>query len=100
MDADDAEAILHAEGCGPPRRWGNGPGDRYGRHDHADHKVLFCLWGSIRFHLDDRDVELGPGDRLDLPAGTPHAASVGPSGCECVEGYRSASTPGRRQSSP
>jgi Cupin domain len=92
MDAADAFRILEEEGVGPPGRWGNGPGDRYGRHDHPYHKVLFCLEGSITFHLADRDVELGPGDRLDLPAGTPHAATVGPSGCRCIEGARPAAT--------
>ena len=30
----------------------------------------------------------GPGDRLDLDPGTEHAATVGPSGCECVEAFR------------
>jgi quercetin dioxygenase-like cupin family protein len=90
MDADEAIGVIEAEGAGPARRWRNGPGDRYGRHDHRAHKVLFCVSGSIVFHLADRDVELAPGDRLDLPAGTPHAATVGPTGCECVEGYRRA----------
>jgi quercetin dioxygenase-like cupin family protein len=90
MDADEAIGIIEQEGAGPTRRWGDGPGDRYGRHIHGDQKVLFCLSGSIVFHLNDRDVELGPGDRLDLPAGTPHSATVGPTGCECVEGYRRA----------
>jgi quercetin dioxygenase-like cupin family protein len=91
MDAVAAIAILTDEGCTSPRRWGNGPGDRYGRHDHGYDKVLFCLEGSIVFHLDDRDVELQAGDRLDIPAGTAHAATVGPSGCACIEG----STPPR-----
>ncbi len=27
------------------------------------------------------------GDRLDLPAGTRHAATVGPAGCECLEAW-------------
>jgi quercetin dioxygenase-like cupin family protein len=86
MDADAAIAILDDEGCTSPRRWSKGPGDRYGRHDHGYHKVLFCLEGSIVFHLDDRDVELQAGDRLDIPAGTAHAATVGASGCACIEG--------------
>ncbi len=86
MDASAAAAILSDEGCTSPRRWSNGPGDRYGRHDHDYHKVLFCLEGSIVFHLDDRDVELRAGDRLDIPAGTAHAATVGPAGCACIEG--------------
>jgi quercetin dioxygenase-like cupin family protein len=88
MDPEHALAVLRAEGCSEPRRWSNGPGDRYGRHDHPYHKVLFCLEGSIVFHLEDRDVELERGDRLDLAAGISHAATVGPSGCTCVEGAR------------
>jgi len=47
--------------------------------------VLFCLEGSIVFHTDDGDVELQAGDRLDLAAGTKHAATVGSNGCRCVE---------------
>ena len=86
--AADALDAFRAEGCSAPRSWANGPGDRYGRHDHAYHKVLFCLAGSIAFHLDDGDVELTAGDRLDLEPGTPHAATVGPEGCECVEASR------------
>ena len=84
----DALETLTAEGCSAPRRWGNGPGDTYGRHAHGYHKVLFCLSGSIVFHIDDDDVELRVGDRLDLEPGTEHAATVGPDGVECVEASR------------
>jgi quercetin dioxygenase-like cupin family protein len=80
-----ALATFEAEGCSAPRFWGNRPGDRYGRHDHTFHKVLFCLSGSIVFHTDESDVELTVGDRLDLEPGTSHSATVGPEGCECVE---------------
>jgi Cupin domain len=80
--------MFRAEGCSAPRSWGNGPGDAYGRHTHAFHKVLFCLGGSITFHLDDEDLVLGPGDRLDIEPETEHAATVGPSGCSCVEASR------------
>lgn len=85
--------MFETEGCDAPRSWGNGPGDRYGRHDHRSHKVLFCLEGSIVFHTDDGDVELTAGDRLDLPAGTAHAATVGPDGCACIEAYRNGGRP-------
>jgi mannose-6-phosphate isomerase-like protein (cupin superfamily) len=83
-----ALAAFEAEGCSPPRFWGNGPGETYGRHEHGYHKVLFCLGGSVVFHLDDGDVSLGAGERLDVPPGTAHAATVGPAGCECVEASR------------
>jgi hypothetical protein len=83
----DALAAFAEEGCSAPRSWGNGPGDVYGAHEHAQDKVLFCLSGSIVFHLADGDVPLGAGDRLDLPAGTRHGATVGSDGCECVEAW-------------
>ena len=82
---DDALAAMRAEGCSAPRHWGNAPGDRYGAHAHDYDKVLYCLEGSITFHTDDGDVTLTEGDRLDIPAGTRHAATVGPAGCACVE---------------
>ena len=66
--------------------WSNGPNDRYPRHLHRYTKILYCVSGSIDFTLDDRVIHLAASDRMVLPAGTPHAAAVGPSGCACVEG--------------
>lgn len=89
--AADRDAALRAfrdEECSPPRSWSNGRGDTYGRHSHAYHKVLFCLAGSITFHLSEGDVTLQAGDRLDLVPGTDHAATVGVEGCACVEASR------------
>jgi hypothetical protein len=87
-DRAAALAAFRDEGCSSPRPWGNGPRERYGRHEHDYHKVLFCLEGSITFHLREGDVTLGGGDRLDLEPGTEHAATVGPEGCSCVEASR------------
>ena len=84
----EALAAFETEGCSAPRDWRNAPGDRYARHEHGFHKVLFCLEGSIVFHLDDGDAELTAGARLDLEPGTPHAATVGSAGCACVEASR------------
>jgi quercetin dioxygenase-like cupin family protein len=81
----DLEARLRAEADGV-YRWSNGPGDRYARHTHAYTKVLYCVTGSIAFALDGRVIQLQAGDRIVLPAGTAHAATVGPDGCSCVEG--------------
>jgi quercetin dioxygenase-like cupin family protein len=73
-----------------PSRWSNGPGDTYAPHSHGYHKVLYCLRGSITFRLVDtgEDIELHPGDRLDIGPGTMHAAIVGPQGVTCVEAPR------------
>lgn len=84
----DALEAFRAEGCSAPQSWANGPDDRYGRHAHDYHKVLFCLDGSIMFHTGEEDVALEAGDRLDLEPGTLHGATVGPDGCECIEASR------------
>jgi hypothetical protein len=72
-----------------PAPWSNGPGDRYGAHDHGYDKVLVVSAGSVRFGLPDhgRSVELAVGDRLDLPAGTVHDAVVGTAGVTCLEAH-------------
>lgn len=87
-DAEAAARALFASEQLAPASWSNGPGDRYPAHEHSYDKVLVCVAGSIVFHLDDRDVELAEGDRLDLAAGTTHAATVGPDGVVCWEGHR------------
>ncbi len=87
-DRDAALRAFRDEGSSRPRSWSNGPGDSYGHHSHAYHKVLFCLAGSITFHLSEGDVTLHAGDRLDLVPGTDHAATVGGDGCACVEASR------------
>ncbi len=68
-------------------RWSNGPGEIYGVHTHPYRKILFCLEGSITFSLSDlgREVELHLGDRLIIPAGMRHGATVGPKGVTCIE---------------
>jgi len=83
----DIEAGLHAEGL-TPHSWSHGAAFSYGRHVHGDHKVLVCVSGSIVFHTDAGDVALGPGDRMEIPSGVGHAATVGGDGVECVEAYR------------
>ena len=74
----ELEARLREEGL-DAGAWSNGPHDRYAAHDHGYDKVLVCASGSIRFGLPARGeaVDLAPGDRLDLPAGTAHDAARG-----------------------
>ncbi len=71
-----------------PRWWSNGPGDVYAAYEHGYHKVLYCAKGSITFATPAGEYELAPGDRLELPAGTPHSAVAGADGVECVEAER------------
>lgn len=81
--------LLAEEGLGA-YAWSNGAYDLYAPHTHEYDKVIYVLRGSITFQL----VELGawhvlhPGDRLDLPTGTVHAAEVGAEGVVCLEAHR------------
>lgn len=95
-DGQDGEAgevaardRLRAAGV-EPWAWSNAPGDRYAAHEHATTKLLICASGSITFLVGDEatPVELRAGSGFVLPAGTRHAAVVGPSGCTCLEGHQ------------
>ena len=79
---------LRAEGL-DPSTWSNGPGDRYGAHEHGYDKVIVVASGSIAFGLPGlgQTVGLAAGDRLELPAATRHDAVVGPSGVACLEAH-------------
>lgn len=89
VDEGTLRAAMEAEGL-VPRRWSNRSGDRYAPHEHAYHKVLYCVSGSITFEIvaTGERLTLRPGDRLDLPAGVVHAAVVGPDGVVCIEASR------------
>jgi len=81
--------VYQAEGL-TPYAWSNKPGDSYAAHVHGYHKVIMVVCGSITWELPDLGlhIETGPGDRLDLPAGTRHAALVGADGVTCLEGHK------------
>jgi hypothetical protein len=92
LSREKAEETLRAEGL-KPEAWQNGPDYRYIPHDHPYTKVLYCIVGNIVIHPRDSDgnvydINLEPGDRLELASGIVHAATVGPNGVICVEGPR------------
>jgi len=86
---DGAREALRTAGV-DSHAWSNGPGDRYGAHEHATTKLLICAEGSITFFVghDAVPVTLAAGEGFVLPAGTRHSAVVGASGCTCLEGHQ------------
>ena len=91
------EARLHAPDASVSA-WSNDPGDRYAAHAHGFDKILVAVQGSITFVLPATGdvIELHAGDRLDLPAGTSHAATVGVEGVRCLEAHVPAASLGSR----
>ena len=81
--------IMSREGL-RPQSWSNGPGDVYAPHRHDYDKVIYVVSGSITFGLptERREMQMGAGDRLELPAGVVHDARVGPEGVLCLEAHR------------
>lgn len=66
--------------------WSDPPRRTYAPHHHDHDESLWCIRGEITFHIARRDYRLGPGDRLVLPRGTVHAATVGAEGATYLIG--------------
>lgn len=66
-------------------RWEGEPRQTYAPHHHLLAKTLWCASGHITFQVDGREVTLGAGDKMILPAGTVHSAVAGPQGVACFE---------------
>ena len=68
--------------------WSDPPQRTYAPHRHDHDECLWCVRGTITFHVDGADYALGPGDRLLLPRDTLHGATVGPDGATYLIGER------------
>ena len=73
-----------------PYPWSNSPFDVYPAHLHSYDKVIYVVRGSITFGLPEhgQQLTLNAGDRLGLPAGIVHDATVGPQGVMCLEAHK------------
>lgn len=56
--------------------WSEVPGVRVEEHEHPFPEARWVLSGYLRVYVGDEVVDLGPGERLDLPAGTKHGFEV------------------------
>ncbi len=74
-NVEELKSILRSEGM-TPYIWMDEPGTYYGNHSHAFDEVRWIVSGKMRYGVKDEEFVLGPGDRLDLPAGTIHWAKV------------------------
>jgi quercetin dioxygenase-like cupin family protein len=56
--------------------WSEVPGARVDEHEHPFPESRWVLSGYLRVYVGDEVVDLGPGDRLDLPPGMKHRFEV------------------------
>src|SRR5947209_1466652 len=68
--------------------WSFQPRHQLDWHAHAAAKTVFCVRGHVVFHTAAGDIDMRPGDRLDIPAGAMHAATVSDNGVTCIETQR------------
>lgn len=52
------------------------PGTEFPEHTHDVDKIDAVVSGRFRVTLEGEEVVLGPGDRVEVPAGTEHTAEV------------------------
>lgn len=58
------------------------PGAAFPLHSHPEEQVVIVLRGHVRFTVDERPVQLGPGDVCHVGPHVPHGAEAGAEGCE------------------
>jgi len=68
-------ARLEQEGLSP-YRFEMVPGDVYGDHAHPEAEIRWVVSGRMRIHVNQEEIILEPGDRLDLAANVVHSADV------------------------
>jgi quercetin dioxygenase-like cupin family protein len=79
-------AQLEKEGWRHIYEWSDAPGTVYPENAHADKVVIYVTEGSLQLEIQGQIHQLLTGDRFDVPPQTPHAAIVGPEGCQYVVG--------------
>lgn len=68
-------ARLEQEGL-RPYRFDMVPGDVYGDHAHPEAEIRWVVSGRMRILVNQEELILEPGDRLDLAANVVHSADV------------------------
>ena len=56
--------------------WSDVPGTEVAMHAHPFPETRWVLEGYLRVKVGNEQVELGPGDRVDLPPNMPYATEV------------------------
>jgi quercetin dioxygenase-like cupin family protein len=77
---------LEDEGFNSVFEWTDPARTEYPEHEHKGKVALYVTDGSITFDFEGTIKVLKPGDRLDVPVGALHTATVGDRGWTVVVG--------------
>lgn len=56
--------------------WSDAPGKFYPEHSHDEDELRWIVQGSVVVGINGKEIKLKAGDRIEMPAGTPHWAKV------------------------
>lgn len=72
---EDLKKILAGEGLAS-ELYSDVPGTKYGRHKHDFDDFVVIVAGKMQLEIEGHKWLMKPGDRLNIPANTPHWAQV------------------------
>ena len=75
LTEDSLKKMLQSKGYSVTR-YTYGPGTFFGDHRHGIAKIDAVLSGTFRMGMYGQFVDLGPGDWIEVPAGSMHSAEV------------------------
>lgn len=79
---------LDAEGYTRTYVWEDGANVHYPDHTHAQDTAHIILRGQMVLAMKGRSASYRAGERVDVPAGMVHTATMGPQGCRYLIGER------------
>ena len=88
MNEQALAAQLLREGFSHSFVWEDGPHAHYPEHTHRTETAHIILSGEMTLTMAGETRTYRSGERFDVPAGTVHAAKMGPSGCRYLVGER------------
>lgn len=86
MDEEQLVKKIEQEGFKEVFVWEDGPLARYPEHAHETFTTHVILRGEMTIEAEGEEKTYGVGDRIDIPIGSKHSATMGPDGCRYIIG--------------
>lgn len=83
---EDFKKKLKKEGFKHVYEWTDSPGTKYPAHAHNGKVSFYVTKGSMTMNLEGKKVTIIAGERMDVPVGMTHSATVGSQGCTFIVG--------------